>query len=377
MQTRRTIAAILVAMLFIGMIFVPAVGAQGADNNKILLNTNQPETQYIVDAAKDTGVVPKEGPEKLSKPLGFSGNYTFNIPKGTTVVHTKDGVTEIYDQSGNLWKRFPHEKVDNVSTLYGPQKATKVYELPSDSSVQRASRGEVDVYGPSGKLILRVVDEEKPESIPAFNGWIETAKYTYDTNINWFYAEWTVPTDPISNWIDDDVVYLFPSIQAPGSSSWSGRYTIIQPVLEHNQNGIWPGNPITGSAWIVDEFNNYYRSDPINVNVGDSIKGSMSWDGSKWWITFNDQTTGGNTYLTTNLQGTTQQRLDTALEGYNLETTSDLWGTTDFVNMAFERNGQTITIDWTPYVDPNAQNQFQGLGVDDFGSSHTRLRTGR
>lgn len=96
-----------------------------------------------------------------------------------------------------------------------------------------------------------------------------------------------------------------------------------------------------------------------------------------WWITFYDQTTGGNTYLTTNLQGTTGQELDTALEGYNLDTTSDLWGTTDFSNMAFQRNGQAITVSWIPYVDPGALIQFQGLGVDNFGSSHIRLRTGR
>jgi len=369
------IGALLAAMLLLSMVFVPAVGAEGADDNKIAPDTNRPETKYIIDATEDTVVVPVDS-EKLSKPLGISGNHTFNIPKGATVVHTKDGVTEIYDKYGSLWERFPQEKVDNVSTPYGPQKATKVYELFSGSSVQRASKGEVDIYNPSGEIILRIVDEEKPEITPAFSGWIEYA-YAYDNNINWFYAEWTVPTDPISNWIDDDVVYLFPSIQAPGSSSWSGRETIIQPVLEHNQNKIVPGNPITGRAWIVDEFNNYYRSAPINVNVGDSIKGAMSWDGLKWWITFNDQTTGGNTYLTTNLQGTTQQMLNTALEGYNLETTSDLWATTDFINMAFERNEQSITIDWTSYVDPAAQNQFQGLGVDDFGSSHTRLRTGR
>ncbi len=339
------LGALLAAMLLIAVAFVPEVSAQGAD-------------------------------DKLSKPLGLSGNDTFNIPMGAKVVHTKDRVTEIYDQSGNLWRRLPQEKIDNISTPYGPQKAVKVYELPSGSSVERNSTDEVVVYGPSGEIILKVVDEEKPESIPAFSGWIENAQHLYDDNINWFYAEWTVPTEPISDWVDDDVVYLFPSITADGSGSWSGRQPIIQPVLEHNQDGVWPGNPKTGRAWIVDG-SNYYRSNPINVNVGDSIRGSMSWDGSKWWITFYDYTTGGNTYLTTDLQGTANQRLDTALEGYNLETTSDLWGTTDFVNMAFERNGQAVTINWGPYVYPDAQNQFQGLGVDVFGSSHTRLRTGR
>ncbi len=178
--------------------------------------------------------------------------------------------------------------------------------------------------------------------------------------------------------MDDDTAYLFPAIQAAGSGSWSGRYTIIQPVLEHNEDGYWvPGNPKTGAAWIVDSSNNFYHSSPINVNVGDHIRGLMSWDGTQWWITFYDQTTGGNTYLTTNLQGTTGQELDTALEGYNLDTTSDLWGTTDFSNMAFQRNGQAITVSWIPKVDPNAQNLFQGLGVDTFDSSHTRLRTGR
>ncbi len=341
------LGAMLAAMLLLSIVFMPVVSAQGAD-------------------------------EKLSKPLGFNGNNTFNIPKGATVVHTKLGVTEIYDQSNNIWKRFPQEKVDNVSTPYGPQKATKVYELPSESSVQQASKGEVEVYDPSGEVILKVVDEEMPQSIPDYSGWIEqTYTSSADNNINYFYAEWTVPTEPISDWIDDDVAYLFPAIQAPGSGSWSGRNTIIQPVLEHNEDGLWPGNPKTGAAWIVDSSNNYYRSSPINVNVGDRIRGLMSWDGAKWWITFYDQTTGGNTYLTTNLQGTTGQYLYTALEGHNLDATSDLWGTTDFSNMAIKRNGQTITVNWNKYVDPNAQNLFQGLGVDIVDSSHTRLKTGR
>jgi len=70
----------------------------------------------------------------------------------------------------------------------------------------------------------------------------------------------------------------------------------------------------------------------------------MSWDGSKWWITFYNVNTGKSTYLTTDLQGTTQQQLYTALEGYNLETTSDLWSTCDFANMQFEQNGQPITV---------------------------------
>jgi len=75
------------------------------------------------------------------------------------------------------------------------------------------------------KLILRVVNKEEP-SVPAFSGWIEDAYDYYYDNINWFYAEWTCPTDPVNNWIDDDVVYLFPAIQAPGAGDWSGRTTI-------------------------------------------------------------------------------------------------------------------------------------------------------
>ena len=127
----------------------------------------------------------------------------------------------------------------------------------------------------------------------------------------------------------------------------------------------------------MDEYNNYYRSNPIGVSVGDSIRGMMSWDGSKWWITFYNVNTGKSTYLTTDLQGTTQQQLYTALEGYNLETTSDLWGTCDFVNMQFEQNGQQITVSWTPWVSPTAKQYFTGLDVVVFGSDHTRLCTGR
>jgi len=93
---------------------------------------------------------------KISKPLGFCGDV-FKIPNGSTVVHLKGGITEIVDKSGKLWLRIADEEVDNISTPYGLQKATKVYQVPSGSFVKGASKDTVEVYAPSGEMILRVV----------------------------------------------------------------------------------------------------------------------------------------------------------------------------------------------------------------------------
>ncbi len=326
-------------------------------------------------------VIASTSPEKITRPLGFSKNGVFRIPNGSTILHLK-GYTEIYDASGRLWLRIADERVGRVSTPYGPQKATRVYEIPSGSFIKGVSNSTVEVYDPSGNLILRVIDKDiaKEKTLmetPAFSGWIEDAYVNNYNSIDYFYAEWICPTDPVNNWIDDDVVYLFPGIQAPGAGEWSGRTTIIQPVLEHNQDGQWPGNPITGRAWIVDDNGNSYSSDPISVSVGDRIEGIMFWSGSQWSIVFRNTATGKSTTLTTDLQGITNQMLVTTLEGYNLETTSDLWGTTDFTNMQIKQNGQPITVSWTRWVSPEAKQQFSGLGVDILGSDHTRLRTGR
>lgn len=334
-------------------------------------------------------------PKKILKPISpMNGEDVYPIPKGSIVKHLPDNLTQLYGPDGKLLLTAQDDEAGMVPTPQGFAKATRVYEVPSGSFVHGVSKGITEVYSADGDLILKVVDLTEPETmaqaIPAYNGWIEyTYYYATDQDISYFHADWTCPTEPINNWIDDDVVYLFPSITADGKGAWAGERAIVQPVLEYNQDVSWPGNRSTGRCWVVESQTNYYRSSSVDVSKGDSLEGTMYWsynvtyDVWGYAIFFTNKSKNTGVSIFTDLVGVANQRLDTALEGYNLETTSDLYGTCNFYNMEFmkidyEYGGNEYTsIVWRDYVVSGARNYFDGLAVYHWGDDHSRLYTGR
>ncbi|ADN36312.1 hypothetical protein Mpet_1555 [Methanolacinia petrolearia DSM 11571] len=170
-----------------------------------------------------------------------------------------------------------------------------------------------------------------------------------------FIAYWDVPSSPSPQ--SDSIVYLFNAIEP------SNGHAIIQPVLEWNKHS---AKDWTGSAWYFPPYQNEgYFSTPIDVDVGDTIKGTMGWNpgNNKWTITFKDEDTGVSTVNITGCIGYQDVKVFTALEGYYVDDDSEVPGDTTFYNMRFrDLNLQNVDIEWLPDVDGTAP--LTGLRVE-------------
>lgn len=340
-----------------------------------------------------------EAPKKILKQLSpMEGEDVYSIPEGSVIKHLPSNLTEVYGPEGNLLLTVDEDEVPKIGTPGGfLLPVTRVHQVPSGSFVGGGSNGIIKVYGPNGKLILTIVDlsEDKyaasrptraphptlpPVPSPNYSGWIESAWDWYVASIQRFEAHWTCPLEPASP-DDDDIVYLFPSII--GDYLWGPGSAIIQPVLDWNCSYTGGGRVSHGASWVVTESWGIHSS-PIHVSQGDSIRGLLSCNRQRGWaINFWNETTGGYTYLGSGAIGWTDVDLNTALEGWYLEDTMDLYDDCEFTNMDFrDWGGGTIDIQWIPYYydsyeGEHSRDVFAGLNVIIYDDTHTELETGR
>ena len=325
---------------------------------------------------------------KVQKALGVTGGSDVHkIPLGSTITHLPDGSTKVTGPNGKSVISVESSEVGLIPTTRGMARADRVYQVPSGSFVHGTSQNTLEIYDADGKLILTVIDQAGEVGLEAFQtipasyewGWIEYGRSTGRRSYSHLYGQWTVPAAPQNSWIDDDVVYLFNGIQGTGANAWAGREVILQPVVGFNENGLWPGNPLNGRVWVVSSAGSV-KTSAIGVSVGNVITGGMSFDpGQQRWVaSIRNKSTGTYKVLTTDLLGTTSQFVTCTLEGYNLETDSDLFGTTDFTDLLVrDQNGNTINPSWYEVIDPEAEDYFTGLDVVVYGSSRVKLRTDR
>jgi hypothetical protein len=352
----------------------------------------------LVLAIFPTGATGETPQLKVQKAVGVTGAPdVYNIPIGSTITHLPDGSTKIIGPDGALVISAKSGEVGLIPTPAGMAKATHVYDIPSGSFVHGASLNTVEVYDADGKLILTVIDQAaeagsgavlaSPDTYPpspyAGDGWIEWTQWLGPCSFSYFYASWLCPAAPVNDWIDDDVVYLFNGIDGEGNKTWAGQRVLLQPVLEFNQDGMWPGNPLTGRVWVVNSNSQYYRTSAIGVAVGNILSGQLylaDATESRWQATILNQSTHLGAILVTDLLGKTGQWITTALEGWHLERDNrDLFGTANFQQMVvYDEYGAPIFPSWAGYIEVGAQEYFDWtLGVVIYGSSHVRLKTGR
>lgn len=328
---------------------------------------------------------------KIQNALGVTdAPDVHRIPVGSTIIHLPNGSTEITGPDGKLLMSAQAGEVALTSTPHGMAKADHVYEVPSGSFVHGASPDTIEVYNADGKVILTVIDQageaglQAAQTVPAaYDGnWIEDADWVGPESFGHLYGQWAVPITPNYTLEDGSVVYLFDGIQGDGANTWAGRTVVLQPVIGYNEDRAQPGNQLSGRVWVVSGpgANDAFKTDPIGASVGDVISGAMSYaTGQQLWVSvIRDQNTGNYKVLTTDLLGTTNQFVCVTLEGYCLDTDSDLFATTDFRNLqVFDQNGGTIYPSWQPWIDPDALEVFNKLGVIIYDYSHVRLKTNR
>jgi hypothetical protein len=129
------------------------------------------------------------------------------------------------------------------------------------------------------------------------NGWLESVSATTNKSYGKIAATWIVPPSPTSD--DGQILYFF-----PGLEDMSNVISIVQPVLQWGNNGIFGGRYWLVASWNCCINGTTWYSTPLDVSVGDTILGTIiptCKPGSHYCPTWNvvskDQTTGKKTTL--------------------------------------------------------------------------------
>lgn len=137
-------------------------------------------------------------------------------------------------------------------------------------------------------------------SVPAFDGWVESANSADNGPLNWISANWTVPPSPTSD--VGQTLYYFPGLQP--LEQLGPEYTIMQPVLAY-RFGTW-----TIESWNCCTNGNANVGPAGIVQPGDTIYGYVQGDGcdsrgvcSQWFIYTGDWSNGAQSYLRTSAYG--------------------------------------------------------------------------
>ena len=251
------------------------------------------------------------------------------------------------------------------------QPATHVFEIPSGAEI--STKENITYVYNNGEKILTIINDNKEiaktnvEIPPDFTGWLEASKDQNLDDVNYFRAYWKVPSEP-ANPADDVVTFLFNAIEPYGESG------IIQPVLEWNQAG---SDRWTGAAW-YGANGIYFHSTRINVDVGDTIQGTMTWDNTnqRWYIGFKDVTDDNLVSIYSSSFDNENVDVFTTLEGYRVSVNDDLPGDTTFYSMTFrDGDGDPMTVSWDEKYYSGVPSAINGLDVVIYSSAQVKLKT--
>ena len=153
-------------------------------------------------------------------------------------------------------------------------------------------------YTPKGKLVGEGPANTEPQYISW--SWIESGQVATSTTYDAIMATWTVPQTPLSD--DGQTLFFFPAL-THNHLTPPDEEPIIQPVLGYDDGQ--PAGPWNIASWNCCPSGMTWNSNPVTVNPGDQISGTvMSACGaalvtacSKWTITTEDVTTGQSTTL--------------------------------------------------------------------------------
>jgi hypothetical protein len=356
-------AAICIFGILIGLIGVIQITDAMRVNENL---TDDHFTQLKVNESQEKRII-RQG---FSFEKSTKDNF---VPQGSTIYHSSDGITRVFDPDGNQIIISLDKTAEKVATPVGYLPATKVYIVPSGSVIKEKERY-TQVFEKDTPIVT-IITEKSPlflTPLSKMDGWIETSKYLTINNLSRFDANWTVPSHP-TNPPNGNISFLFSAIQPSGSGG------IVQPVLEWNQvgSGRW-----TGRAWYGNSNNEYFLTNPVFVNTNDQIMGSMVWDNAnEWWkIAFTDQTTG-NSAVNFSVQApgfnSSNLKVFCTLEAYNIINNSDLPGTTTFNEIILKDiNENPVSFNWDSWVNQSASVLLPGLGVTSPSQSEVILHTG-
>ncbi|WOX56299.1 hypothetical protein R6Y95_02925 [Methanoculleus palmolei] len=362
--------SLLLALLLVSVGVVPAVVFDERDEELFSLSFEEGNTVNLngmklpelqTDYSQEQVIITAElSPVESS---GTSDLTIHEIPSGSIIYHTMDGITRVYSSDGKQILSAVDSMAKKVATPRGFRPATFVSQVPSGSHV--IHQDDVTYVFHNGDLILTVLSDQPREyneslqrneymDVGGFNGWIEYA-YKNVPQITQFDAYWKAPTCPPSSEFAEPV-FLFNGIRTPDETA------IVQPVLEYNQP--ITGQYWTGCCWTLKDGMQDIHSDRITISTGDTLKGELHWSSTsgQWYIQISDITTGEAMSLWSDYVPTTNVQVDVTLEGWNIDGNSDVPGDTRFYDMVYKNNGNSISVNLYRYIASSAP--LTGLNVE-------------
>jgi len=302
---------------------------------------------------------------------GFSlskGDNLTNIPEGSIIQHSADGITRVFDSNGKQLSISNDIDSRKIPTPEGYISADKINQIPNGSFVQVNDNGTTNVYLNDKRILTVLSSSDKKTTIASSGGWVESSQSWGISQMAQFVADWTVPSSPPDPYTNA-YMYIFNGIEPSNGAD------ILQPLLEYNLAGnhVW-----TGQAYYVDN-GIVYKGPEINTAVGHQIQGTMAWDPAalRWNLIFKDLSTGtSSSELAVSAPniGTTNLGAFCALEAYLVTDNNDISGTTTFTNIQAENlNLNPISFSWTRQINTNMG--LTNLGVLFNGMTPVTLHT--
>ncbi len=230
----------------------------------------------------------------------------FLLPAGLSAQETAPAAASSVSALMNRPPNVPQEYVITPFGYFHPSCVALLAEgdtlLPdgrvqhTDGTVEAAHVCNYPHYTSGGVVVAANAKASRIHS-PEISGWLESVSVTTSESYHKITASWVVPPAPTSE--DGQVLYLF-----PGFEDSNDVISIVQPVL---QWGAATGGG--GDYWVLGSWNccpsgvSWY-SPFVDVNVGDTILGTISPNcetGIEYCPTWNvvgkDETTGEETTL--------------------------------------------------------------------------------
>jgi len=359
------------AFMVLGIGIVGAISSDAVGTPVVLIEET---TDYAVVSIHDETFQPLPilvfndlmMPTMVRSGLGPFEDIGSQIPVGSIIYHSTNGITRVFDSQGKQILIANDNEGELIAAPGGYKPATKIHQIPNGSLIK--SKGEVTEIVSDEKKVLTVINQRDELVLPDYDGWIESSRDLSIDELAQFIAYWTVPSSPPSPQ-QNTVDFLFNAIQ---SASIGG---IAQPVLEWNQagSGRW-----TGAAWFVPYQQEGYYSEPIDVDVGDTIKGTLGWNPglSQWNIIFKNEDSGISTMNWSGCVGYQNNAVFCTLEGYYVDGDSEVPGDTTFYDMRLkDLNLQNVEFNWEEDIDEVAEGYLSGLDVQIYSDSMVTLHT--
>ncbi len=294
----------------------------------------------------------------IEKPISPTQGKVHNIPKGSTIKH-RNNITRIIGPEKNLIKKINKKNAKKLITPIGKVPATHIHQIPNKSIIRK--KGKTTKVYQNGECILKVINNENPISIPDQDNWIE---YTYfkPKNVQKYTSKWKAPTEPPTS-ESTPRSFLFNGIESTNSNG------LIQAVLEWNniETHEWGGR-----AWSIS--NDIYKSNPINIETGDTLKGTLTYDSyQRWTISIKNMETNNEVQINSNVVGTDNIRIVNVLEGENINENNDVPGDTTFYDLSAQNlNSEEIYLNWNKRI---INDFLTGLNVEIRSPNKIELET--